>query len=123
MNQKRHAHNDMQAYSLVGSPDYMAPEILENKGYDYKVDYWSVGCILFEFLCGFAPFTAPTTEELWVNLVNWKQVLQRPHYEGHDSEFNLSDEAWDLIVKYVIICKEEDFHPSYSMFFFATPDV
>jgi len=36
----------------VGSPDYMAPEILENNGYDYLVDYWSLGCILFEFLSG-----------------------------------------------------------------------
>ena len=34
----------------------MAPEILENNGYDYLVDYWSLGCILFEFLSGIYQF-------------------------------------------------------------------
>ncbi|KAJ3290333.1 hypothetical protein HK104_006852 [Borealophlyctis nickersoniae] len=43
---------DMQAFSLVGSPDYMAPEVLlqNGKGYGLEVDYWSAGCILFECL-------------------------------------------------------------------------
>jgi len=36
------------AYSLVGSPDYMAVEILRGQGYDWTVDWWSLGCILFE---------------------------------------------------------------------------
>jgi len=89
------------AFSLVGSPDYMAPEILENDGYDYLVDYWSLGCILFEFLSGYPPFTAPTMDEIWVNVYKWKQVLERPIYEGEDEEFNLSDEAWDLITKLI----------------------
>jgi serine/threonine protein kinase len=40
------------AYSMVGSPDYMAPEILEGGGYDQRVDFWSLGCIIFEFLAG-----------------------------------------------------------------------
>lgn len=44
--------DDEWAYSLVGSPDYMAPEVLTNKGYDLAVDYWSLGCIMFEFLSG-----------------------------------------------------------------------
>lgn len=45
---------DLRAYSLVGSPDYMAPEVLSNqeKGYGLEVDYWSVGCMMFECLAG-----------------------------------------------------------------------
>lgn len=44
----------MRAFSLVGSPDYMAPEVLMNdeSGYDLSVDYWSLGCILYEMLSG-----------------------------------------------------------------------
>ena len=40
-----------QADSVVGSPDYMPPEVLRAKTYTYSADYWSLGCILFEFLC------------------------------------------------------------------------
>ena len=39
------------ADSVVGSPDYMPPEVLRGKTYTFSADYWSLGCILFEFLC------------------------------------------------------------------------
>ncbi|KAG5456487.1 MAG: hypothetical protein BJ554DRAFT_3761 [Olpidium bornovanus] len=78
----------------------MAPEVLHNKGYDYLVDYWSLGAILFEFLSGSPPFTAPTMEEVWVNVYHWQKVLERPVYtEEVDKEFNLTDDAWDLITR------------------------
>ncbi|KAK0553399.1 serine/threonine-protein kinase dbf2 [Tilletia horrida] len=86
------------ADSIVGSPDYMAPEVLRGKDYGYSVDYWSLGCILFEFLCGFPPFSGGTPEETWANLKNWRRVLQRPVYtKEQDLQFNLSDVAWDSV--------------------------
>jgi serine/threonine protein kinase len=39
-----------KTYTIVGSPEYMAPEMLNNKGYDQGVDYWSLGCLIFELL-------------------------------------------------------------------------
>jgi cGMP-dependent protein kinase len=47
---------DTRTYTIVGTPHYMAPEIIVGKGYDGKVDYWALGCILFEFMCGGVPF-------------------------------------------------------------------
>jgi len=47
----RHAE-PRYADSVVGSPDYMAPEVLRGKPYTFSVDFWSLGCILFEFLAG-----------------------------------------------------------------------
>lgn len=46
------------AHSLVGTPDYMAPEIFDNDhvGYGHECDCWGVGCIMFECLAGYAPF-------------------------------------------------------------------
>ncbi|RPA81790.1 kinase-like protein [Ascobolus immersus RN42] len=41
-----------QASSVVGSPEYMAPEVLSGKLYDYTVDYWSIGCIMHEMMTG-----------------------------------------------------------------------
>jgi len=90
------------ADSIVGSPDYMAPEVLRGKPYSYSVDYWSLGCILFEFLAGFPPFTGGTPEETWTNLKNWAAVLRRPEYDKpEDLVFNLSDMAWDAVTRLI----------------------
>ncbi|KAF7310385.1 hypothetical protein HMN09_00580500 [Mycena chlorophos] len=86
------------ADSIVGSPDYMAPEVLRGKPYNLSVDYWSLGCILFEFLAGFPPFSGSTAEETWTNLKNWQTVLRRPEYDKpEDLIFNLTDVAWDAV--------------------------
>ncbi|GAA5959762.1 hypothetical protein JCM3765_000093 [Sporobolomyces pararoseus] len=88
------------ADSVVGSPDYMAIETLRGLEYSYSVDYWSLGCILFEFLAGFPPFSGATPEETWTNLKNWSKSLRRPHYDRpEDRIFNLSDQGW-----YAITC-------------------
>ncbi|ESK95587.1 agc ndr protein kinase [Moniliophthora roreri MCA 2997] len=90
------------ADSIVGSPDYMAPEVLRGKPYSYSVDYWSLGCILFEFLAGFPPFSGSTPEETWTNLKNWTTVLRRPEYDKpEDLIFNLTDVAWDCITRLI----------------------
>lgn len=92
------AANAHYADSIVGSPDYMAPEVLRGKTYGYSVDYWSLGCMLYEQLAGFPPFSGGKPEETWANLKNWQKVLQRPVYtRTEDLQFNLSDDAWDCI--------------------------
>ncbi|KAK3814763.1 MAG: kinase-like protein, partial [Linnemannia gamsii] len=91
-----------RAFSIVGSADYMAPEILTSQGYDYGVDYWSLGCILFEFLCGYSPFQADDTRQTCVNVWHWRKVLKRPVYDTDENlEFNLTDEAWDLMTRLI----------------------
>ncbi|RDX51577.1 kinase-like protein [Lentinus brumalis] len=90
------------ADSIVGSPDYMAPEVLRGKPYSFSVDYWSLGCILFEFLAGFPPFSGQTPEETWTNLDKWPSVLRRPQYDApEDQVFNLTDIAWDGITRLI----------------------
>lgn len=42
--------------TTIGTPHYMAPEIIVGKGYTYAVDLWSVGICLYEFLCGGVPY-------------------------------------------------------------------
>ena len=45
-----------KTFTIIGTPNYMGPEILSGKGYDYSVDLWSLGVVLFEFLSGYLPF-------------------------------------------------------------------
>lgn len=87
------------AKSIVGSPDYMAPEVLKGEEYDFTVDYWSLGCMLFEALAGYPPFAGATVDETWQNLKQWKKVLRKPVYE--DPSYFLSKRTWDLITHLV----------------------
>ena len=45
-----------KTFTIIGTPHYMAPEILIGTGYTYSVDLWSIGVCLYEFLCGSVPF-------------------------------------------------------------------
>ncbi|KAK4214070.1 Serine/threonine-protein kinase sid2 [Rhypophila decipiens] len=88
--------NDVNyAKSIVGSPDYMAPEVLRGEEYDFTVDYWSLGCMLFEALTGFPPFAGSTADETWQNLKHWREVLKRPVWE--DPSYFLSNRTWNFI--------------------------
>lgn len=89
------------AKSIVGSPDYMAPEVLRGEEYDFTVDYWSLGCMLFEALAGYPPFAGATVDETWHNLKRWQSVLRKPEYE--DPNYFLSRRTWDLITRLICI--------------------
>jgi len=79
----------------------MAPEVLHGTPYDHTVDYWSLGCMLFETLVGYPPFAGQTPDDTWLNLRNWRKVLIRPVFErgSGDEEFNLQNSAWEFIIK------------------------
>ena len=47
-----------EALSKVGTPLYMSPEVLDGRGYEWKSDVWSLGCLLYELACLRSPFKA-----------------------------------------------------------------
>ncbi|XP_057594046.1 serine/threonine-protein kinase LATS1 isoform X1 [Hippopotamus amphibius kiboko] len=86
-------HQRCLAHSLVGTPNYIAPEVLLRTGYTQLCDWWSVGVILFEMLVGQPPFLAQTPFETQVKVINWQTSLHIP------PQAKLSPEASDLIIK------------------------
>ncbi|KAK4366096.1 hypothetical protein RND71_013976 [Anisodus tanguticus] len=81
------------AYSTVGTPDYIAPEVLLKKGYGMECDWWSLGAIMYEMLVGYPPFYSDDPMSTCRKIVNWKSHLKFPE------EAKLSSEAEDLISK------------------------
>ncbi|XP_006002800.1 serine/threonine-protein kinase LATS2 isoform X1 [Latimeria chalumnae] len=93
-------HQRCLAHSLVGTPNYIAPEVLLRKGYTQLCDWWSVGVILFEMLVGQPPFLAPSPAETQFKVINWENTLHIP------PQVKLSTEATDLITN--LCCAAED---------------
>lgn len=81
------------AKSVVGTVQYMAPEILRGDFYDGRCDWWSLGIILFEILYGFTPFQVDDSQyETRHRIENWPQYLCFPQSD------NISDAAKSLVL-------------------------
>ncbi|KAF4013332.1 hypothetical protein G4228_004704 [Cervus hanglu yarkandensis] len=98
MNSKRKAEtwkrNRRQlAFSTVGTPDYIAPEVFMQTGYNKLCDWWSLGVIMYEMLIGYPPFCSETPQETYKKVMNWKETLTFP------PEVPISEKAKDLILR------------------------
>ncbi|RSL59804.1 Serine/threonine-protein kinase cot-1 [Fusarium duplospermum] len=90
----------LMAYSTVGTPDYIAPEIFTGHGYTFDCDWWSLGTIMFECLVGWPPFCAEDSHDTYRKIVNWRQTLYFP------DDITLGTDAEHLIRS--MVCNTEN---------------
>lgn len=75
---------DERTNSVLGTIDYMAPEVVEGKAYDFSVDWWGLGAIGFDLLTGSPPFGGNNHAKIQQNIL--KQKLQLPYFLGPDAK-------------------------------------
>ncbi|XBW38257.1 hypothetical protein QEN19_003846 [Hanseniaspora menglaensis] len=93
-------------FKFMGTPDYIAPEVIKGGGETPMCDWWSVGCILFEFHFAFPPFNGETPSEVFENIL--KCNIKWPEFDSEDEEsLFISPEAKDLILKLLVVNPKE----------------
>ena len=75
----------------------MAPELLKKKSYDYTVDIWGMGILLYELMHGHSPYRAKNIEDIYDNIIN-----KRMRFSSR-----ISDEVKDLLNKILKIKPSE----------------
>ena len=95
VNKKTLKKNRLLAYSTVGTPDYIAPEVFGQTGYGQEVDWWSIGVMFFEMVVGYPPFFSENPGDTCKKIIKWKENFSIP------ADAELSPEAENLILKLV----------------------
>ena len=77
--------------AACGTPGYVAPEVLENRGYDSRADWWSIGVITYILLCGFPPFYANDNTKLFRLIKGGVYDFPSPYWD------DISPQAIDVV--------------------------
>eukprot|EP00238_Polyblepharides_amylifera_P003042 CAMPEP_0196587694 /NCGR_PEP_ID=MMETSP1081-20130531/58313_1 /TAXON_ID=36882 /ORGANISM="Pyramimonas amylifera, Strain CCMP720" /LENGTH=222 /DNA_ID=CAMNT_0041909945 /DNA_START=130 /DNA_END=795 /DNA_ORIENTATION=+ len=69
-----------KTHSICGTPEYIAPEVISNKGHGLEVDWWALGILIYEMLTGKTPFQDQDRNSLYKQIIEEEVVY--PHHVG-----------------------------------------
>jgi calcium-dependent protein kinase len=94
--------HSMEMHSMVGTPSYIAPEVLKGS-YSFKCDIWSSGVIMYVMLCGSLPFTGSSTNEVLEKILRGEVAFNEELWE------RISREAKDLLGHLLVLDPKKRF--------------
>lgn len=92
----------LKAFSKVGTPLYMSPELIRNTGYDFKTDVWSLGCVCYELILLKSPFITDSK----ISLFDLFTKIEKGDYPKI-AESRLSKDIRDLVDKMLTVNPED----------------
>ena len=109
INKEAESDGLVQTNSMVGTPDYIAPEIVMNHSHSFSVDWWSLGVMVYEFFYGIPPFHSDSEKQIHDNIIHGRYVFldEQKTPDNDFADIEISDTAKDLIRKLLQVDPEK----------------